>query len=202
MKKTILKVALVSTMILGLSGCVESDVTKVEKVVSTFTSTIIEGSLSASDSSAFIINYTGEDFSLSAITEGFSTSLNEIVVDKYTQNSSVISEVTINENIATVKIEVLGYPIGESFLTSLFESLGESIKLSFNGATQEEIDAAFDKIYTDNIMALEKNYSGTAIITLVKVNNEWKIDYTANATQSEHYMELLTSGLWSFTTTE
>lgn len=87
-----------------------------------------------------------------------------------------IGEERIDGENAEVDVTFKTYDFGTMIGQYLERAFTEVLSASFNGASQEEIDAIGDTIMAEELSKLtEKTYEKTVPLKLTKVENEWKV---------------------------
>lgn len=192
--KKIIAVALVAVFCLGvLAGC--SSAPSPTQVTQNFLDAV-----KASDSEEIQNSYSNGSFSFEDMTSSEAseegTQLNEETANalssKLLEFDYELSNEQINGDTATVDVAITTYPLGDAFSSFFSDYLSQAFAAALSGASQDELSEIASGILLEKINAMEKTYSGTATISLTKVDDQWKVD---QIDQNGDFMNVLTGGL-------
>ncbi len=103
-----------------------------------------------------------------------------------------LSNEKIDGDTATVDVAITTYPFGDAFSSFVSDYLSQGFAAALNGATEEEMSELGSTILTQKLNGMEKSYTGTATVSLTKVDGEWKVDAIAD---DSDFVNVLTGGL-------
>ncbi len=183
--------SLIAVLIMALSLCACGTPSPSE-TVDTFLTAV-----KAQDSDSLKSVY-GEDFSFVGATDYAEGDLETLLIEKLTAFDYEITGEKIDGDKATVTVEFTTYPIGEALKDSMEDYLTEAFTLAFTGASDEQIQELFFSIFEEELTELtEKDYNGTADITLTQTDDGWEID---TIPEEGEFLNVLFGGLYDAVT--
>ncbi len=161
--------------------------------------------LKAGDTEKMNEYYELED--TSHLTDLFSTDSNEeavlggklmkILKEKAFDFDYSISNEQVDDDMATVDVTITTYEFGEALSEVLNEYVETAITLYDQGASEKDLDEAFDKIGVEKFDKLnEKTYSETITLDLLNENGYWEV---CELDSDSQFMNALTGGIQKVT---
>ncbi|WP_130862162.1 DUF4878 domain-containing protein [Bacilliculturomica massiliensis] len=96
--------------------------------------------------------------------------------DKFAAFEYTVKDEKVDGDKATVNVTLKTYNFGEVFSAAIEEYMSQAIALLFSDASEEEMDALMEKIFTEKLEAASLDYESDAAIDLTKTDEGWKID--------------------------
>ena len=193
MKKLVVLAAAMALCLNVLSGC--SSAPSPTEVTDTFLNAV-----KSQDMETMQNNYAegtfdfGQIASSEASEEGaqLSEEATNTLTSKLLEFDYEISNEQINENTATVDVSITTYPFGDAFSSFVSDYLSQGFAAALNGASDEEMGELGSSILTQKLNGMEKSYTGTATLSLTKVDDQWKVDTIAD---DSDFVNVLSGGL-------
>lgn len=105
-----------------------------------------------------------------------------------------IKETTINDNLATVSLNLKTYNIGDKLNEGLTNAMQILFSNMFSNISEEEMEKQTQEAFLNSLKYAEKNKDWTVDVKLTKVDGKWLI----NTKDNDQFMNALTGGLWEF----
>jgi hypothetical protein len=84
-----------------------------------------------------------------------------------------IKESVVEGDTATVSVEIVTYPIGELLSNYVVQLLSKAFEWAFSGISEEEMELRTTNLFLELSADLEKTYTKTIPVYLVKKDGEW-----------------------------
>ncbi len=170
-KLTILSIIIITLL---LNGCaIKPEVT----ITDYFTD--LQTTLSTDFKSLSIEKYFDSEVVLSENEEtlnydsGESNVMTERYIELFQGFEYTIKDTVINGDNATVNVEILTYPMGELLSNYVTQLMTRVFEWAFSGISQEEITQKTTDLFIELSTNLEKTYTNTVPVYLVKVDGKW-----------------------------
>lgn len=106
-----------------------------------------------------------------------------------------IKETVIDGDNATVNVEILTYPIGELYANYITQLFSKAFEWAFSGISEEEMTQKTSDLFIELADNLEKTYTKTVPVYLVKVEDKWLM---VGDEKNTEFFNALTGGLIDF----
>lgn len=126
--------------------------------------------------------YAGEDLN---ITDGIETdadesaemkSLYEEMYAKLFEFDYKVSNEKINDQKATVDVEITTYQLGQAFKDFVGDYMKEAFSLGMTGASDDAVEKKGVEILSDKLGSMKKDYSQTVTLHLTLQDDTWVVD--------------------------
>ncbi len=84
-----------------------------------------------------------------------------------------IKETVVEGDTATVNVEILTYPMGELFANYVTQIFTKAFTWAFSGVGEAEITQKSNALFIELAADLEKTYTKTIPVYLIKVDDKW-----------------------------
>ena len=123
-----------------------------------------------------ILDSMGEDDAEVEESESIDSSFEKELKDKMLDFDYTLSNEIINDDKATVNVEVTTYALGKAMTSTMVKYIEEALPLVFSGASEEELEKIMNDIFEEELSELtDKTYSAKATINLVQQDGQWKV---------------------------
>ncbi|MGN0701943.1 MAG: hypothetical protein ACI4KL_02055 [Lentihominibacter sp.] len=123
-----------------------------------------------------ILDSMGEDDAEVEESESIDSSFEKELKDKMLDFDYTLSNEKINDDKATVNVEVTTYALGKAMTSTMVKYIEEALPLAFSGASEEELEKMMNDIFEEELGALtDKTYTAKATINLVQQDGKWKV---------------------------
>lgn len=106
-----------------------------------------------------------------------------------------VKETAINGDNATVTVEILTYPMGELFSNYVTQLFTKAFEWAFSGISEAEMTQKTNDLFIELTTGLEKTYTKTIPVYLVKVEDKWLM---MGGEKNYELFNALTGGLIDF----
>ena len=123
-----------------------------------------------------ILDSMGEDDAEVEESESIDSSFEKELKDKMLDFDYTLSNEIINDDKATVNVEVTTYALGKAMTSTMVKYIEEALPLVFSGASEEELEKIMNDIFEEELSEFtDKTYSAKATINLVQQDGQWKV---------------------------
>lgn len=109
------------------------------------------------------------------IDSGESNEMTDRYIELFKGFEYTIKDTVINGDNATVNVEILTYPMGELLSNYVTQLMTKVFEWAFSGITEEEMTQRSTDMFIELSNNLEKTYTNTVPVYLVKVDDKWLI---------------------------
>ncbi len=125
--------------------------------------------------------------------EEFPEELSALLSEQMQKFEYEVSNEVVDEDSATVDVKITTVNIGKAFEDSINEFMEKAIAGEIaSDTTEEQLTEQLYAAFQEKLAAAEKDYEGTAVLNLSKVDGKWKVDQIS---QSDPLVNCLTGGL-------
>ncbi len=117
--------------------------------------------------------------------------LYEEMYEKLFEFDYKVSNEKINDQKATVDVEITTYQLGQALTDFVTDYMGEAFSLGMAGASDDAIEKKAIEILSDKLGSMKKDYSQTVTLHLTLQDDAWVVDELKN--DSDFY-DALTGG--------
>lgn len=104
---------------------------------------------------------------------GESNEMTERYIELFQGFEYTIKDTIINGDNATVNVEILTYPMGELLSNYITQLMSKVFEWAFSGLSEEEMTQKMTDLFIESSNNLEKTYTKTVPVYLVKVEGKW-----------------------------
>lgn len=170
------KIAILSIIIIALllNGCaIKPEVTITEyftDLQTTITSDFKSLSIEKYFDGEVVLSENAQSFNYE---NGESNAMTERYIELFQGFEYTIKDTVINGDNATVNVEILTYPMGELLSNYVTQLMTKVFEWAFSGVTEEEMTQKSTEMFIELSNNLEKTYTNTVPVYLVKVDDKW-----------------------------
>ncbi len=126
-------------------------------------------------------------------SENIPAELSTLLSEQMQQFEYEVSNEVVDEDTATVDVKITTMNIGKAFEESINEFMEKAMAGEISSdTTEEELTAQLYAAFQEKLAAAEKDYEGTAVLNLSKVDGKWMVDQIS---QSGPLVDCLPGGL-------
>lgn len=104
---------------------------------------------------------------------GESNVMTERYIELFQGFEYTIKDTVINGDSATVNVEIKTYPMGQLLSNYMTQLMTKAFEWAFSGLSQEEMTQKMTDMFMEMSNTLEKTYTNTIPVYLVKVEGKW-----------------------------
>lgn len=188
-----------------LSGCAGPSPTDVSKeffdAVKQDNTDTLQKTYSGEDSNLFKsleneeMNALSQEENTSETSAQLQSEMDNTLLPKLRDFDYELSNEQINGDSATVDVKITTYAVGDAISSALNDYLSQGFTMALSGSSEEDLTNFAMQTFIDKFNNMEKSYTGTATVSLSKVDGNWKVDPIAG---NSDLADLLSGGLLSY----